>query len=130
MTETQRIAEQLRRMYEGPAWHGPALLEALAGVTADQAGERPIAGAHTVHELVAHLAAWLPPWEVSLGELDAAERDLERAVLSFPADRLEEAAPASEPQTFYVLLHGVVQHGAYHAGQIALLKKRETFWLK
>ena len=135
-------------MYEGPAWHGPALLEVLAGVTADQAESRTIPGAHTIHELVAHLAAWLriarerltassirdhsdeenwpttlPAWETSLTQLEAAEHDLEAAVLQFPLERLHDVAPATEPQTFYVLLHGVIQHGAYHAGQIALLKK-------
>ena len=32
-----------------------------------------------------------------------------------------ELAPAQDWP--YVLAHGVVQHGIYHAGQIALLKK-------
>jgi uncharacterized damage-inducible protein DinB len=32
-------------------------------------------------------------------------------------------APAGSGVTHYVLLHGLAQHHAYHAGQIALLKK-------
>ena len=45
MGELERIEEQLRRGLEGGAWHGPAVLELLAGVTAAQAHARPIPGA-------------------------------------------------------------------------------------
>jgi uncharacterized damage-inducible protein DinB len=31
--------------------------------------------------------------------------------------------PAGTGVTCYELLHGIVQHDAYHAGQIAILKK-------
>ncbi|MGA2262460.1 MAG: hypothetical protein ABSH28_13620 [Acidobacteriota bacterium] len=37
MTEVERIADQLQRSMEGNAWHGPALLEVLEGVTAEEA---------------------------------------------------------------------------------------------
>src|SRR3954447_9012606 len=55
MSEMARIEDQLRRALEGGAWHGPAVLELLAGMTIDQAGAQPIAGAHTIWELVLHL---------------------------------------------------------------------------
>src|SRR5215469_322811 len=55
MGELERIAEQLRRGLEGGAWHGPAVLELLAGVTAAQAHARPIPGARGIWELVLHL---------------------------------------------------------------------------
>jgi hypothetical protein len=62
------------------------------------------------------------PWASAVATLREEVLALEKAVLAFPPERLYERAPASEPQTFYVLLHGVIQHSAYHAGQIALLK--------
>ena len=34
MSERERIEDQLRRGLEGGAWHGLAVLERLAGVTA------------------------------------------------------------------------------------------------
>ena len=37
MTEIERIEDQLKRSLEGEAWHGPALEELLADVTAEQA---------------------------------------------------------------------------------------------
>ena len=45
MTEIERILDQLKRAYEGNAWHGPSVREALAGVTASQAHARPLAPA-------------------------------------------------------------------------------------
>jgi uncharacterized damage-inducible protein DinB len=145
--ETERIADQLRRMYEGPAWHGPALKELLEGITEPQAAARPVPNAHSIWELVLHLTAWMRiarerisvrrtgeytaeenwprvgRWSSALEALDQEFDALEKAILSFPETRLSDAAPANEPHNFYVLFHGVVQHIAYHAGQIALLRK-------
>jgi len=147
-SERDQIVDQLRRVYEGPAWLGPSLKALLADVNETRARERTVAGAHTIWELVLHLAAWLRiarerltatktrdandaenwpemkgTWQEALTSLEQEERALEHAVRAFPEDRLQDTAPASEPQTYYVLLHGSIQHAAYHAGQIALLKK-------
>jgi len=56
--ETKRLASQLRRSYEGQAWHGPSLRELLDGVTSEQAAAKPISGAHSIWELVFHVTAW------------------------------------------------------------------------
>ena len=58
-TETARIAAELRRAANGPAWHGPALLEALADVTPSQAAARPLPAAHSIWEIALHAATWL-----------------------------------------------------------------------
>lgn len=135
-------------MYNGPAWHGPALKEVLAGVDEERAKAKSLGGAHTIWELTLHIATWIRigrerlsatsacdptdeenwpamggSWASALALLDREERALEQAILSFPKNRLNEPAPGTEPQTFYILLHGVIQHIAYHAGQIAILKK-------
>jgi len=57
-TERERISDQFRRAFEGEAWHGPAVLSLLEGVTAAQAAAHPIAGAHSIWELVLHIEAW------------------------------------------------------------------------
>jgi len=152
MPETARILDQLHRAYEGPAWHGPALREVLAGVTWQTAALRPIPGAHTIWELVLHLTVWIsvptrrlegaeiptlpadedwpaPPapsesaWREALDRLADRQRDLESAVRDLPDDRLREKVLGDIPYSIYTMLHGVVQHNLYHAGQIALLKK-------
>ena len=152
MPETSRILDQIHRAYEGPAWHGPALREVLDGVTWQTAAQRRIPGAHTIWELVLHLTVWmsvptrrlagaeiptLPPdqdwpappapsesaWREALDRLADRQRDLESAVRDLPDDRLREKVLGDVPYSIYTMLHGVVQHNLYHAGQIALLKK-------
>ena len=68
-------------------------------------------------------------WRQALDGLEEAHRALVTAVSRVPATSL--FAPTNDPRvretgqgvSHYVLLHGLVQHDAYHAGQIALLKK-------
>jgi len=152
-SESARIADQLRRAFDGEAWHGDSLFEILEGVTAARAAARPIAGAHTIWELVLHVAAWdgavlrrlggaavelsdaenFPPvtdtsaaaWSAALAQVRRGHAELVAAVASLPDSRLDDMVPGKEGAhyTFYHMLHGVVQHELYHAGQIALLKK-------
>jgi len=53
------LRDELRRSLHGPAWHGPALLEALCDVSPREAQARPLAGAHTIAELAFHALAWM-----------------------------------------------------------------------
>src|SRR5262245_57530729 len=57
--ETERIADQLARAVNGPAWHGPSILELVRDVSPGLAAAKPLPGAHSIWELVAHTAAWL-----------------------------------------------------------------------
>ena len=56
--EPALLADQLRRAFEGDAWHGPALLELLADIDAPTAAMHPIKDVHSIWELVLHIAAW------------------------------------------------------------------------
>lgn len=58
MTEIERISDQFRRAFDGNAWHGPSVMALLEGVTATQAAARPIPSAHSIWQLVSHIAAW------------------------------------------------------------------------
>jgi uncharacterized damage-inducible protein DinB len=152
-TETAGIADQLRRAFYGDAWHGDSLFEILEGVTAAQAAARPVKNAHSIWELVLHLAAWdgavrrrmtgvalelsdddnFPSvtdvsdaaWRKALAHLRHVHDELTEAVEKCPEARLAEQVPGKKDahHNFYYTLHGVVQHELYHAGQIALLKK-------
>jgi uncharacterized damage-inducible protein DinB len=152
MSEAARIADQLRRAFDGEAWHGDSVFEILEGVTAAQAA-RPIARAHTIWELVLHIGAWdgavrrrlggaavtlsdaenFPSvtdaseaaWRKALAQVRRVHEELVAAVASLPDSQLDDIVPGKEGAhyTFYYMLHGVVQHELYHAGQIALLKK-------
>jgi uncharacterized damage-inducible protein DinB len=66
-------------------------------------------------------------WREALERLDAAHAALVSAVRELPEASLFE--PARDPRnretgagvSNYVLLHGLAQHDAYHAGQLAML---------
>jgi uncharacterized damage-inducible protein DinB len=54
--------------------------------------------------------------------LAESQQKLVDVIRSLDERRLDEPVTKDGP-TLYVLLHGVVQHHVYHAGQIMLLKK-------
>jgi uncharacterized damage-inducible protein DinB len=58
VNEISRIVDQLEREHSGDAWHGSPLSSILQGVTHTQAAARPIPSAHSIWELVLHIAAW------------------------------------------------------------------------
>src|SRR5437660_5226918 len=57
-SEAKRIADQLHRAFDGSAWNGPALIELLADVDAPTAAAKPLPDAHSIWELVLHVAVW------------------------------------------------------------------------
>jgi uncharacterized damage-inducible protein DinB len=150
MSEIERIWDQLQRSFEGnDAWRCPSLRDLVGNLTAEQAAAHPIAGAPSVWELLLHAtvlddvarrrlsgeavpslpdharwptptdltpAAWLQA-KLAFGE---ARRALRQAVAAFPEERLSDVVPGRE-YTYYVLLHGVVEHTLYHVGQIEML---------
>ena len=58
MAEIERVIDQLQRAFYADAWCGPSLLEVLSGVTAQRAAAKPLAGAHSIWEIVSHLGGW------------------------------------------------------------------------
>ena len=150
MGEIQRIVDQMDRAFAGDAWHGPSLLTLLEGVSAVQAAHRPIRQAHSIWEILNHIRAWnsivrrrlqnefvevtpemdWPPlpavseaaWESAVEALKQCRGRLRRTVEGLEDARLDEKPPQL-PESYYIQLHGLVQHDLYHAGQIAVLKK-------
>ena len=68
-------------------------------------------------------------WAAARADLGVAAADLARRIRTFDEARLadrvgrERDAALGTGSTYYVMLHGAVQHNLYHAGQIALLRK-------
>jgi hypothetical protein len=61
-------------------------------------------------------------WADALDNLDRQHRKLLDVISGLDAERLDETVPGKDYPTA-VMLDGTAQHYAYHAGQIALLKK-------
>ena len=61
-------------------------------------------------------------WQHELANLERSHAALLEAVGQLGVQDLERPVPG-KPYNVYILLHGMVQHNLYHAGQVALLKK-------
>jgi uncharacterized damage-inducible protein DinB len=93
------LLADLRRIYEGHAWHGPSVLEAIRDVTAAQAAARPIPEGHSIYELTHHIAAWIgegasrlqgnPPGMPSDGDFPARSATVDESSWSEVCARLE-----------------------------------------
>ena len=153
MSESARLADQIRRAFEGEAWHGDSLLEILKGVDAKMGAARPIAHAHSIWELLLHITTWddatirraegnayeptdaenfpkvtdssAAAWQKALDRAKTTHDKLVKLVGAFPESRLDDQVPGKDESyhNYYYLFAGIVQHELYHAGQIALLKK-------
>ena len=153
-TEVDLIVDQMERAFEGDAWHGPSMSEILTCITADQAAAHPIPETHSIWEIVLHTSVWQrtvrerlqgkpivslpaeedwPPvtdtstsaWTAAAQELRAEYELLREEALQWRDRDLGETTEGQR-YTVYEMLHGVIQHNLYHAGQIALLKKATT----
>lgn len=150
MSEINRIVDQMDRAFSGEAWHGPSLQAVIEGVSAEEASKHPVRNGHSIWELVNHVAAWnsivrrrlmgevvavtpeidWPPvweatdvaWKRTLEQLTECRALLRKVVAGLADDQLRERVP-DEEYTNYFMLHGLIQHDLYHAGQIAILKK-------
>ena len=153
MTEVERILDQSQRAFEGEAWHGPSLMTILEGITAPQAAARPLSAAHSIWELVFHIAAWERAglrrlggdpanlsdaedwptvadtsdvaWEQTRKTLQEGHDEFQDAISKLNDGGLDRRVVGSRA-TVYGTLHGIIQHTLYHAGQIAILKKAIT----
>jgi hypothetical protein len=148
--EAAALADEVHRIAEGDPWHGPSLAELLEGISSDQASAHPLAGGHSVWELVLHVAAWVdvgrrrlegqaveepeagdyPPvgprtaegWEAAKADLMSGLRRLRDSVARLTAAELDSPTPGRPfPRRFQV--GSSVRHVVYHSGQIGILKR-------
>jgi uncharacterized damage-inducible protein DinB len=152
VSEVEFIADQLRAAFDGEAWHGPALMEILDGITAGTAAAHPIPAAHSIWELVLHLATWerviarriqgqefMPSdeenfpevrqatdsaWREAVQTLQKTHAELIQLVSAMKEAQLNDRVPGKDYDLRFMLT-GAVQHAAYHCGQIALMKKAQ-----
>jgi uncharacterized damage-inducible protein DinB len=151
VTNAQQLAAHINRTIDGPMWHGPNLTDLLAGVSPEEAAAHPVPGAHSIRELVLHLTAWAEIVRSRLAGTAAArvtpeedwptiadptaagwKTDVARLADSYRAlaadtALLDDASltkiVAGRDHSISGMLHGVIEHGTYHGGQIAILKR-------
>ncbi|MGB7556788.1 MAG: DinB family protein [Candidatus Korobacteraceae bacterium] len=151
MTEVQRILDQYDRVMHGSPWHGDAIWKILDSISAEKAASRPIANAHSIWEIVGHMAFWedvagkrieglraglmeegnFPPappaateanWQKTLEAFRASNQMFRAALQKLEVSYLDQLSAAGK-RSYYDEAHGLMEHSVYHAGQIALLAK-------
>jgi uncharacterized damage-inducible protein DinB len=152
MSELTNIVEELRQIhYQENAWHGPSLRKVLSGVNASQALALPLPDYRTIWELVLHISKWeevfclrlkghamtepdegdWPPvgsdtsesaWQNALQFLDKAHDGLIEIISELKDSDLLRTVAGKDYNVAF-MLHGIVRHHVYHAGQIARLKR-------
>ncbi|HEY6219542.1 MAG TPA: DinB family protein [Gemmatimonadaceae bacterium] len=151
MSDVRRLSNFISRTVSGPMWHGQSLAELLDGVSAEEAAAHPIHGAHSIWEIVLHMAAWAEigrarlndqrtgdpkpaedwpkpagkskaEWQNAKNQLFTEYHMLAEDAANLGLERLRRIIPGKD-HSAQEMLHGLIEHGAYHGGQIAILKR-------
>ncbi len=149
MNELQQILERYDQTLSGDAWYGDPVWKILDGIDAHCAAAQPIPGAHTIWQLVMHMAFWedvatrrfsgpvtpdeagnFPPtpelseedWRRTLDRFRASNAEFRAALTRLDPAKLSENTPEGRRSFRYEMV-GIIEHDIYHAAQIALLKK-------
>ncbi|MGX5691499.1 DinB family protein [Arcticibacter tournemirensis] len=146
------ISSELREVYAGSPWYGPSVTDVLTSIDASVVYKH-VGNTHSIAELLLHMAAWTEevaarlrgkvasepsrgdwsddsaaPWPELIRIFRDAHFDLLNAVAEFPSDKWEDMVPyenaESETTTFIKTVNGLLQHHAYHLGQISILNKQ------
>lgn len=128
-------------------------MDLVGDVTAEEAMAHPLPGAHSIWEIVLHITAWteivrqrlnsataVEPtgeqdwpaisdrsaegWRAAVERLKDAHRELAADVSALDDSRLVGRLPGRD-HTVLVMVHGIIEHDAYHGGQIAVLKTKD-----
>jgi hypothetical protein len=150
MKETTRIAKLFEDLYEGDPWIGVSILPNLRDLTAAQAARKIDPAWNTIWEITQHIIAWRenvlqrvqglvirtpqhnyiqpvtdvsePAWQRTLDRLEESQAAW-ISLFGFPAADFQSVY-SSNGMTYYEHIHGILQHDAYHLGQIVILRKK------
>lgn len=143
------LIQQLSATHAGSPWYGTSRDKLLEGITAEQAGKKPVPGGHSIWQQVLHMISWTrevtrriqgqapanpvegdwpspksksdAAWVETRKKLQDAHQELLETIRKQPAERWDQ--PVGNGVTVLGMLIGLAQHDAYHIGQIATLRR-------
>lgn len=150
MQETKRITKLFKDIYHGSPWIDVNLTDTLSKVTPAQAANRTIPQCNTIWEIVNHLIQWrqnvlqrvqgkvittpshnyfqkvndtsAKAWKTTLKDLAESQKQWLGFLKKFDENDFEKVYPNNN-MTYYEHIQGIIQHDAYHLGQIVMLSK-------
>lgn len=120
-------AEEAR---EKPATGGACIWELLLHMRAwEQEAMKGMAGERVRMENISHEEDWPPltdssdaAWDAFKAQVATEHRELREALKKLTPEHLEQNVDSDFKYPLYALIHGIIAHEAYHAGQIGLIK--------
>jgi len=150
MKEIKRITKQLDDIYHGSPWIDVNLMDTLKNIPAAHAAKKVAPQWNTIWEIVNHLISWRlnvlqriqdkvlaspsdnyfgpvrdmseEAWQNTLKKLEDSQVQWRSVLKKFKKKDLEKSYPTNG-MSYYDQIQGIVQHDAYHLGQIVLLAK-------
>ncbi len=144
------LIDQLENLFNGSPWFGPSWIETLEKVPSEEVNFRLQKGA-SIAGLLGHVVAWreyvarklqgqeefeiVPGTDWQASVLDEKEwqdlvrkfvdiqQELLEGLSEFPSSMIDEKVPGRE-YSWSFMLQGIIDHDAYHLGQINLLLKQ------
>lgn len=150
MKETQRIQKLFEDLYKGDPWLDVTLAGTLSKITAVQAAQKPNPEWNSIWEITNHLINWREnvlkrvkgnvvttpgnnyftyiidtsefAWQQTLRRLHDSQEAWVELLNKQHEDDLDKMYPANN-HTYADHIHGIIQHDAYHLGQIVMIAK-------
>lgn len=150
MQEAKRIKKLFEDLYNGSPWIDVTIMDTLGNISAEQASKKIAPGRNSIWQIVNHITSWrenvllrvqgnkiVTPnnnyfaeieniseaeWHKALERLANSQNQWIRFLENFDESQFENIYPSNQ-MSYYEQIHGILQHDAYHLGQIVLLSK-------
>lgn len=150
MKETERLHKLFEDLYAGDPWLDVTLMDTLSVLSAKQAAYKPNTDWNSIWEITNHLIAWREnvlkrvqdkkvktpennyfsvvadtaehAWQQTLERLHATQENWLEFLDALQSGTLEKVYESNE-MSYADHIHGIIQHDAYHLGQIVMLVK-------
>jgi len=150
MKEPERITKLFEDLYNGSPWIDVSIMDTLKDISAEQSAKKVTPGRNSIWQIVNHMIAWrenvllriqgneiVTPnnnyfteientseteWQKALERLENSQHQWIAFLKAFEESQFEKIYPKNR-MSYYEHIHGILQHDAYHLGQIVLLSK-------
>lgn len=150
MTEKERLKSLFEKLYNGSPWIDVTIVSTLENISHRQAYKRIFAGCNSIWEITNHLIEWrgnvlkrvqgkkiktpasnyiekvkdnsATAWAATIKRFAKTQEQWLQFLDDLKPEQLETLYPRNN-MTYYEHIQGILQHDAYHLGQIVLLKK-------
>ena len=150
MKENELIIKLFEDLFDGSPWIDVTIMGTIKGISSKNASKKISVNQNSIWEIVNHLICWrlnvlqrvqgkviITPgnnyfepitdsspsaWERTLKELQDSQTQWLEFLKQLTPNSFSKVYPNNK-MTYYEHIHGIIQHDAYHLGQITLLAK-------